>query len=219
VPFKKGDRVAGVDAGHYHTTLLSEAGAVAECGRGVAMRLCSPTIHGVSVEISSIACGGTWTVAHSRKALQTFLWDEGDALPIPGLKDVPLLDVQAGKWEALFLTEDSRVLSMPFEAHHVQGRFVVADMRLGERSVTSLACGTSMNAALTVDGKLMGWKRDGSSGLVSAPHEIPLPNGEAFASSVHCGGRIWACAVSEVLCSCSSTFLCATLPPKDVRIC
>lgn len=201
--------VVAVDCGHYHTTLLSEQGEIAECGRGrklTVLRGLEPK-SGAAVTWSKIACGGTWTLAHSHALRTTWAWDEqqGGKIatgPEPGnvlkdavcvLQDAPLLDLKAGKWEALFLTEDSRLLTMRFDPLRVVFRVEPLESVV---SIVSLACGTCMNAAQTVDGSLVTWKRDGSTGACSAPVTFEC---DTYVNDVHCGGKTWACAAGTSL--------------------
>ncbi len=135
---------------------------------------------------------------------------------VAALNDVALADLQACKWEALMLTDDSRVLTvstcradgaivahmlqMPFDSTKLGDELDVSKMHsFGVSALSSLACGTGLNFALTVDGRLLSWTRNGSSGAVSVPVEVALPQQQLFASSVATGARIWACAVDSGL--------------------
>ncbi|XP_074588972.1 RCC1 domain-containing protein RUG3, mitochondrial isoform X1 [Curcuma longa] len=167
-------------------------------GPGEAGSLSIPSrVNALPVPVAAVCCGGFFTMALTSDG---HIWNwgansncelgRGNNLgdwrpqPIPGIDEHQIVQIAAGGYHSLALTDTGKVLSWGHSGHGQLGHPSVQNQKvplvieaLADEHVVQIACGGSSSAAITDKGKLYMWgnARDCQLGIPGLPEVQPLP--------------------------------------------
>ncbi|KAL8162107.1 hypothetical protein V2J09_013596 [Rumex salicifolius] len=154
-------------------------------------------VKALSVPVAAVSCGGFFTMAITEEGQ---LWNWGansnyelgrcdkvggwQPRPVANLEGVRIIQVAAGGYHSLALTDDGEVLSWGHGGHGQLGHSSIQNEKvpkridaLADKKIVFIACGGSSSAAITEDGKLYMWgnSKDSQLGVPGLPEVQKSP--------------------------------------------